>query len=87
MTIYFAITAFAGFALGYVISALFSVGGQVDQLNMIDEIFEAEEEISRLQSHVDLMRERFDQIVAQETPGANATVKRMAAIARGGQAK
>ena len=31
----------------------------------------------------DILRSRLDQIAAQETPSANATVKRMAAIARG----
>jgi hypothetical protein len=33
------------------------------------------------------LQKRLDQIAAQETPGANATVKRMAAIARGEEPK
>jgi hypothetical protein len=38
---------------------------------------------SRLADALAAKNERLERIAAQETPGANATVKRMAAIARG----
>jgi len=39
---------------------------------------------ANLMTRLENAHARFAQIVAQETPGANATVKRMAAIARDG---
>ena len=37
----------------------------------------------RLADALEAKNERLERIIEQETPGANATVKRMAAIARG----
>ena len=38
---------------------------------------------NRLADALEAKSERLERIIEQETPGANATVKRMAAIARG----
>ena len=41
------------------------------------------DKVTRLRAEVDVAASRLERIAAQETPSANATVKRMAAIARG----
>lgn len=48
-----------------------------------DELANANASIARLTDALTAKNERLERIAAQETTGANATVKRMAAIARG----
>lgn len=45
--------------------------------------YEADLRIAELEAELAGLKDRLNRIAAQATPGANATVKRMAAIARG----
>jgi len=45
--------------------------------------YEADLRIAELEAELAGLKDRLNHIAAQATPGANATVKRMAAIARG----
>ena len=75
-----AITLGVGLFLGYREGAKLDAEQSQARMAGIKDMADSQ---ARLADALAAKNERLERIIAQETPGANATVKRMAAIARG----
>lgn len=75
-----AITLGVGLFLGYREGAKLDADQSQARADELSELVKSQ---SNLADTLAAKNDRLERIIAQETPGANATVKRMAAIARG----